>query len=251
MSDYRLDAYCDHSILDFALTIDGTSPNYYSTLLYPSNGDPTAMSIREFSATEGLTIFESSINGITNFSLTTNSLLTFNTLGFLPNVSYVEGLTTVQPQRLYLASYTTVTQSCPMCRQQNTRQDVSFDVAGSVDIIEGNDKLAQQLVKILLTELTNNRLHSDYGSVLNTYIGQNLDDFMEFNIQQSVQSAIAYLIDQQQRSIVEIPPEETIVRMSGLIITRDSVDPRKISIQVSVTTAILQEVIAKLTLSTV
>jgi phage baseplate assembly protein W len=250
MSDYRIGTSCDHYIFDLALDIDGTSPGYTSTLLYEHNGDATAITIREFSSTEGLTNFLRNVNGITNFSLdnTDPTLLHFNTLGFPPGVNYVEGLTVVQPSKLYLASYTTTTASCPLCAATNVRRDVSFDRAGSFNVIAGHAKVSQQVLKILLTTVGSNRLNADYGSLLSQSIGQRLDLALEFQIQQSVQTAINLLIDQQRQTTQDLPLDETIVRLSALQLTRDANDPRVLQIVVKVTTADLEEVEAQLTL---
>lgn len=252
MSEYAIGISCDHKVIDFALTVEGTSPNYYSNLLYPTNRDTTSIIIREFSATEGLTNFLSNINGMTNFSLdgSDNTLLHFNTLGFLPNVSYVDGSTYMQPPKLYLATYNTPSSTCPMCLGTNIRRDLVFDRTGSIKNLSGTAKVSQQVLKILVTSLESNRLHSSYGASLNDYVGQNLDLLLEFTIQQNVQAAINFLIDQQRQLTIDLPANETIVRLADLQLVRDTADPRKLFITVKVTTADLQQVDSSLTIQT-
>lgn len=250
MTDYRLVTTCDHYITDQVLTIDGISPGYTSTLLYQSNNDPTSIVLREFSATEGLTNFVFNRDGVTNFSLDSSnpSLLHFNVLGFPSGVNYVEGLTVVQPQKLYLASYFTVTATCPMCKGNNNRHDIDFTHSGDVSEVSGSEKVSQQVTKILITNLGSNRLHTDYGSGLDSFIGNNLTQFLEFQIQQTIQSSISFLITQQRQSIQQLPLDETITRLSFLDLRIDSIDATKLLITVKVTTADQAEVQAQLTM---
>lgn len=248
MSDYRIGASCDHIIVDSALTLDGVSPYYTSTLTYPSNNDPTSMVIREFSATEGLDVFLKNVNGITNFTLISSSTIKFNTLGFPPSVSYAEGSTFVYPPKLYLATYYTTTLFCPLCFNSNIRRDLTFDQSGSLSTVSGHDKVEQQVLKILLTATQSNRLHLDYGANLPDYIGQRLDLLLEFKIMQTVQNSILFVIDQQRQSTQDLPLDEIIARMADLQVRRDETDPRKVIITVKVTTADLFEVTAQLPL---
>jgi hypothetical protein len=74
--------------------------------------------------------------------------------------------------------------------------DIQLENDGSISIVSGNQKIRQDLVKIILTKLGENRFHPQYGS--NTgllQIGSTADqNLLELDLNQSVQSATRFLM---------------------------------------------------------
>ncbi len=125
------------------------------------------------------------------------------------------------------------------------RGDLKIGREGSVEIISGNAKLKQDIIKILLTELRGNKYHPKYGSHIGALkIGHNADSkLMELDIESSARSAIKNLMslqrNQSQRQVLS--PSEVIVDILSVKAQRDKADPRMYNIFVSVLTQELTE----------
>jgi len=57
---------CDHKIFDEILSIEGTTPNYFAYLKYPSNKSISDIQVREY-CTEHLTNYIYKRDGITSW----------------------------------------------------------------------------------------------------------------------------------------------------------------------------------------
>ncbi len=118
--------------------------------------------------------------------------------------------------------------------------DISLDNSGQPVFVEKNSKLRQDILKILLTDLGENKYHSFYGSSAGKLdIGSVLDQsFYQKNLENSVSSAINNLIRMQrsQSRYQYVSPGETILEISSVRAFRDETDPRMWSIFVSVIT---------------
>ena len=126
------------------------------------------------------------------------------------------------------------------------RGDLVLDSSGQLNIVERNDKLVQDIIKILLTDLGENKFHPYYGSSAGKLdIGSVLDqDFFKTKIEDGVIQAINNLIALQknQSKYQYITPGETILEISGVRVRRDTNDPRMWSVFVSVITLELEEI---------
>lgn len=126
------------------------------------------------------------------------------------------------------------------------RGDLVLDSSGQLNIVERNDKLVQDIIKVLLTDLGENKFHPYYGSSAGKLdIGSVLDqDFFKTKIEDGVIQAINNLIALQknQSKYQYITPGETILEISGVRVRRDTNDPRMWSVFVSVITLELEEI---------
>ena len=126
-----------------------------------------------------------------------------------------------------------------------TYGDISLGPDGSVNIISGNNKIRQDIKKIILTKLGDNKYFPKYGSALGSYsIGGMADkELMELNLKQSISSALQLLIslqrEQSKRQILS--PTEIIMQINEIKAERDQVDPRLYNIYISVTTQSLEK----------
>lgn len=252
MFDLQLQRICDHKIFDERLTIQGASPNYFAVLNYVSNKDSEAIEIRDFSATDGLTGYSYSLNGVTNWSLSTDGRqINFNTLGLggpgTGVASFVDGATLVSPEKVYMATYYSMGTTCPLHDLPGPsfspiQKDVNINPSGQFVTVTGADKVRQAVVKALLTAVGSNSFHSSYGAWLTNAIGQKFNVYTQFTIQQSVQDAVDFLIQQQQQATIYIPPEELIFRVSNVNISTVEGSPTTLQVSIRVLTGAYQEV---------
>lgn len=234
---------CDHKIFDETLTLQGTSPNYFSILTHVANGNTDAIEIREFSETNGLTNYLYLLNGMTNWSLSSDGRqINFNSLGLggggTGAASFVDGSTMIQPPKVYMATYYALDTSCPLHgpvgrNQSPIQKDIHINNQGRFSVVTGKDKVRQMVLKALLTVLGANTFRNEYGSWISNMVGQKFSLLTQFNVQQSVQDTVDLLIQQQQLQPY-IPLDETILRVSSLSIVMDETsDPKRRIMQVS------------------
>jgi len=124
--------------------------------------------------------------------------------------------------------------------------DIKISPRGSIETVSGNSKLKQDIVKILLTDLGDNKFHPKYGSYVGALqIGHYADDkLMSLDIESSAKNALRNLMGLQraQSRRQALTPGEVIVDVLSVIVKRDEVDPRLYNIFVSVLTQELTEV---------
>jgi len=124
--------------------------------------------------------------------------------------------------------------------------DIKIGSSGSVKIVSGNSKLKQDIVKILLTDLGDNKFHPKYGSHVGALqIGHYADSkLMSLDIETSARNALKNLmaLQRSQSRRQFLTPGETIVDILSVTVKRDEVDPRMYNIFVSVLTQELTEV---------
>ena len=118
--------------------------------------------------------------------------------------------------------------------------DISLNKDGSITTVIGNDKLRQDILKILLTDLGSNKYHKRYGS----YIGRlNIGDISDnmlisLDLERSAMNAVKNLMVLQrfQAKRQGLSPGEIIVDINNISVTRDDLDPRLYNVTVSVMT---------------
>jgi hypothetical protein len=128
--------------------------------------------------------------------------------------------------------------------------DLVLDSSGSLVSVSGNNKIRQDIVKILLTKPGDNRFHSSYGSNLGLLKVGNVTDesILELELKRSAEDAIKYLIflqkNQSRGQVLSL--SEIILDIANISVERDSADPRLYNIYISVLTQkldIIDEVI--------
>ena len=124
--------------------------------------------------------------------------------------------------------------------------DIQLESDGKISIISGNQKIRQDIVKIVLTRLGENRFHPQYGS--NTgllQIGSSAEqELIELDMTQSVNSAIRFLMslqkEQSRRQI--LASTEVILEIKNILVERDESDPRLYNIFISILTQKLEQI---------
>ena len=129
--------------------------------------------------------------------------------------------------------------------------DIKIGTDGLIQTVTGNAKLKQDILKILLTQLGDNKFHPDYGSYIGVLqIGHYADEkLVVLDIESSARTAIRNLMSLQRAQARRqgLSPGEIIVDVANLSVTRDEVDPRLYNIYISVLTQELTEVGSNIT----
>lgn len=118
--------------------------------------------------------------------------------------------------------------------------DISIGRNGTVETVFDNDKLRQDIIKILFTKLGENKFHVTYGSNLSKLeIGGIIDqEIVELDIQSSAEDGIKKLISMQinQSRAQYLTPGESAIGIKDIVIERDKKHPYIYNILVSVYT---------------
>lgn len=120
------------------------------------------------------------------------------------------------------------------------KNDIAIGQDGQLRIVSDNEKLRQDIVKILLTELGENKYHPAYGSRVGSIeIGHVPDqEELEIDLSSSAETSVRRLIALQraQSRRQYLTPGETIVDIASIDVERDLLDPRMYNIFISVLT---------------
>jgi hypothetical protein len=129
--------------------------------------------------------------------------------------------------------------------------DLQIDNTGAIVTVSGNQKLRQDIIKILLTAYGDNKYHPGYGSGLGQIeIGSTDFNLTEAEIKNTALSAINGLIAMQRRQARSqtLSPSEVIVSVLDVGVLRDTIDPRLYNLRISVLTQQLTEVFDNITI---
>lgn len=120
------------------------------------------------------------------------------------------------------------------------KNDIAIDRDGSLRTVSDNEKLRQDIVKILITELGENKFHPSYGSKVGSIeIGHVPDqELLELDLSASTENSIRNLINLQRTQARRqfLTPGETIVDIVNINVERDLLDPRMYNVFISVLT---------------
>jgi len=129
--------------------------------------------------------------------------------------------------------------------------DLKINADGTLSTVTGNSKLRQDILKILLTDLGDNKFHPKYGShVGKLQIGTHADEkIASLDIESSARAALRNLMSLQrsQSRRQALTPGEIIIDILNLEVTRDKSEPRLYNIFVSVLTQALDRVESSVT----
>lgn len=130
--------------------------------------------------------------------------------------------------------------------------DIAISRDGSLTTVFDNAKLRQDIIKILLTKLGENKFHPSYGSEIGAInIGHVPDqELLELDLQASVRDAINKLIALQRSQSRKqfLTPGERIISLLGVSAQRDEIDPRLYSIFLTVQTGALTSISESVTI---
>lgn len=118
--------------------------------------------------------------------------------------------------------------------------DIVINNSGDLDTVFDNDKLRQDIIKILLTKLGENSYHATYGCKIGALeVGHVVDrDILEIDLRTAVETAIKYLIraQQDQAKYQYLTPGEIIAGIKDIQVYQNQLDPRMFNIFIAVFT---------------
>jgi phage baseplate assembly protein W len=118
--------------------------------------------------------------------------------------------------------------------------DLNLNPDGTLQTVHDNNKLAQDVVKAILTPLGSNRFFRWYGSLISTRIIGNVlsSSQTEAEIERAIQNTLSNLVALQkvQTRTQYVSAGETIAAVRNVAATRSPTDPRQWEITVSVLT---------------
>ena len=129
--------------------------------------------------------------------------------------------------------------------------DIKIEPDGNLSFVFDNSKLRQDIVKILLTNIGENKFHPTYGSGVGAIdIGHSVDrELLEIDLKSSVEDSLRKIIALQksQSSRQYLTPAERIISILSVSVERDTIDPRLYSIFISVQTGALSTITESVT----
>jgi phage baseplate assembly protein W len=118
--------------------------------------------------------------------------------------------------------------------------DLNLNPDGTLQTVHDNNKLAQDIVKAILTPLGSNKFFRWYGSLISARIIGNVlsASQTEAEIERAVQNTLSNLVALQkvQSRTQYVSAGETIAAIRSVSASRDPEDPRQWEIKVSVLT---------------
>ena len=131
--------------------------------------------------------------------------------------------------------------------------DLSINPDGSLSTVRDNYKLAQDVIKILITPMGSNRFSRWYGSSLSAeFVGSNLPiSIVQTEAERSIQNSLSNLIvlQNEQAKNQYVSAGETIAAIREVIVIQNPYDPRQYQIMVSILTRKLNVVEETFTLT--
>jgi hypothetical protein len=232
MIDFALYNVCDHKVFE-ELDIEGISPNYYADLKYLCNPNTSLIKIFDANKATSEELFSMQGVGISNFYVdASNKKIIFGRYPIEAGTNFPDVNELHVPSDKYFCSYIAQKSECPKCNGSGTVKDIYIDRIGRIATISGKNKVSQQILKALMTLQGTNLYDESYGSVASNLIGTKIDSYIAASLQFSILDCLTKLMETQQAN--NLPDDETISSISDVNAERDSIDPRKININITV-----------------
>jgi|SRR5271166_2866924 len=127
---------------------------------------------------------------------------------------------------------------------------------GALQQVQDSEKLIQDILKILLTDVGSNPIHPAYGSFLSrSVVGNPMQTSVIVQIAQSqINSCLTNLQQLQQlqlKSFQKVSADEQLAAITGISVVRSAFDPRLFNIKVSGLTKGFQPISTAFKLSTI
>lgn len=158
-----------------------------------------------------------------------------NIAGFDPGYA-IQFNAPVQANYYFSVTYTTPWNLCPRCRATEVENDYRFDTLGEAVMVEGNNLLYQECLKIVLTDLGSNVYSPWYGSNVSSSIGSKLAAGSAAAIQASVRKALDSLqgLQSNQAKYQQVTAKERLYAIDQVSVTPSPQDPTAFLIELSV-----------------
>lgn len=142
-------------------------------------------------------------------------------------VRYPQFRERIRGNPVFTVTYRTFQNKCLRCQSTGIENTHMLSSTGDPLLVRNEDKLNQDVLKIITTEKGSNPYHPEYGSLLTTRIGLKAVSASKTLISEDVTSALRVLqrIQSLQREVQEVTPKETLSRVLSVNTIIASSDP--------------------------
>lgn len=118
--------------------------------------------------------------------------------------------------------------------------DLSFDDQGRIELVRNNNKLVQEVLKLISTTLGSDAFVSNYGiSGINDLTGSyTTAAITEQRLESEIRTGIENLLVEQRELIRQqvLTPGERIRNIDRVVVEQDELDPRQYNVYIELTT---------------
>jgi phage baseplate assembly protein W len=152
---------------------------------------------------------------------------------------YIRFRSPIRTNPMIKVSYTVPAHRCLRCRATFVENDLRYNAAGNLILIQNEDLLYQASLKILLTDRGSNPFHPAYGTSLRDRIGAKAISGVASLISEDVRRALTQMQTSQreQARYQQVSLKERLYRILSVQVNRHAQDPGTFQVAVSVQNA--------------
>lgn len=140
---------------------------------------------------------------------------------------------------IFEVSYVTTYINCRKCHSFKVYDDMAFSELGRFYFVENEDKLAQDVEKIVITVIKSNFHHPWYGTNLMTFLGSSADpNFFKIQISSDITKALRKLVDLQSKQRLYqskyMNDRELIGAINYINVALHETDPTRVNAKVGI-----------------
>ena len=146
----------------------------------------------------------------------------------------------------WLLDYNTVESECPYCKGSGVKNDLVLSNSGRLQLVYNIDKLAQQVIKAIITDKGKNKYYPNYGTIIMSLIGaKNINGFLlRQQIIDQLQSIKRYQAEMLSVSTGLYNSRELLEDLLGIKFN-PTADPRVLSMTVTILNSALERADSK------
>ncbi len=152
----------------------------------------------------------------------------------------------------YEVSYYTRASECRRCLGLRIENDYRYTLDGDLVEVEDEQKLIQEIKKIVTTQITSNRFHTWYGTSIPSLIGSKITNagFIRTKIMNEIRQALERYasIQKQQARLQTVSPKERFVRVLQIDVEQDPVEPTAFNVSLAFTNQFRETLVSDMTI---
>lgn len=137
----------------------------------------------------------------------------------------------------YEVSYYTRSSECRRCMGLRVEYDYRYTLDGDLITVEDEEKLIQEVKKIVTTQITSNIFHTWYGTSIPSLIGAKISNagFIRTKIMNEIRQALERYasIQKQQARLQTVTAKERFVRVLQINVDQDPIEPTAFNISLA------------------
>lgn len=224
-TDLRIEQICTHLVVDEVSTL--SSDLRTVTTLRPISNSQVELKINGF-------LVEDSGNVLNGFSLVRNA----NSVDPTARLLKFKKLRKATDE-YYEVTYYTRSSECRRCMGLRVENDYRYTLDGQLETVEDEEKLMQEVKKIITTLITSNPFHTWYGTSIPSLIGSKLSNagFIRTKVTNEINQALTrYSSIQKQQAQARpgsVTPGERFARLLQVSVEQDPTEPTAFNISLA------------------